>query len=146
MDSAQDRAATAVQPEERSLGLTIVRWLTTLTVLGIALAAGRTSYDHQRAFAEMAGEDRNAWSLPLSVDGMMLVASLTMLVRRWQHKPAGHLAWAALLFGGLASLGANIVVAEPTAVGRLAAAWPPICLLISVELLLQQIRDGNEES
>jgi hypothetical protein len=92
----------------------------------------------------MAGEGRNAWSLPLSVDGMVLVASLTMLVRRWQNKPAGRLARAALLLGGLTSLAANITVAEPTLAGRLAAVWPPVCLLISIELLLQQIRDARQ--
>lgn len=141
---APDWAPSTIQRERSPVALTVVRWLTTLTVIAIALAAGRASYDHQRAFAELAGEDRNAWSLPLSVDGMMLVASLTMLVRRWQNKPAGRLAWAALLLGGLASLAANITVAEPTLAGRLAAAWPPVCLLVSVELLLQQIRDGDD--
>jgi hypothetical protein len=70
---------------------------------------------------------------------MMLVASLNMLVRRWDDQAAGWLTWCALLIGGVASLAANIAAAEPTVVGRAVAAWPPICLLVSYELLMQQL-------
>jgi hypothetical protein len=87
----------------------------------------------------MAGESDAAWYLPLSVDGMMLVASLNMLVHRWDNKPAGRLTWCALLLGGAASLAANVAAADPTWIGRLVAAWPPICLIVSYELLLEQL-------
>jgi hypothetical protein len=50
------------------------------------------------------------------------------------------LAWAALLMGLGASLAANVAAAEPTVQGRLVAAWPPVGLLLSYELMLQQIR------
>jgi hypothetical protein len=33
-----------------------------------------------------------------------------------------------------------VAAAEPTVVGRLVAAWPPVGLLLSYELLLQQIK------
>ena len=48
------------------------------------------------------------------------------------------LPWAALLFGLGASLAANVAAADPTVVGRLGAAWPPVGLLLSYELLMQQ--------
>lgn len=124
----------------------VIRWIAALTVIGVAACAARASYEHQRTVVEMAGERDAAWYLPLSVDGMMLVASLNMLVRRWDNQPAGRLTWAALLLGGIASLGANVAAAEPTLIGRLVAAWPPVCLIVSYELLMQQLptRGGEQ--
>jgi hypothetical protein len=46
----------------------------------------------------------------------------------------------ALLLGLGASLAANVAAAEPTVQGRLVAAWPPVGLLLSYELMLQQIK------
>jgi len=117
----------------------VIRWVTTLTVILVAACAARASYDHQRRFVEMAGETEAAWYLPLSVDGMMLVASLNMLVRRWDNQPAGWLTWCALGLGGMASLAANVAAADPTLIGRVVAGWPPVCLIVSYELLMQQL-------
>jgi hypothetical protein len=36
----------------------------------------------------------------------------------------GVLAWALLVAGSVASLAANVAVAEPTLIGRVIAAWP----------------------
>jgi len=91
-----------------------------------------------RALATLAGEGWRAWLLPISVDGLAVAASMTMLVRRRAGHRAGTLPWAALLLGLGASLAANVAAAEPTVVGRLVAAWPPVGLLLSYELLMQQ--------
>ena len=117
----------------------VIRWVTTAAVIVVAACAARSSYEHQRTVVEMAGEHRSAWYMPLSVDGMMLIASLNMLVRRWDGQRAGGLTWTALLLGGAASLAANIAAAEPTWIGRLVAAWSPVCLIVSYELLMQQL-------
>jgi hypothetical protein len=45
-----------------------------------------------------------------------------------------------LAAGSAASLGANIAVAEPTAYGRVIAAWPSFALIGAYELLMRQIR------
>jgi Protein of unknown function (DUF2637) len=113
---------------------------TVLAVVAVALVAAVASYDHQRSLAEMAGEDWRAWLLPISVDGLVLVASRTMLVRRRVGHSGGLLASVALLLGLTASLAANVAAAEPTLIGRLVAAWPPVALLFSYELLMQQVR------
>ena len=117
-----------------------VRWTTTGAVLAVALVAAVASYEHMRALAETAGEGWRAWLLPISVDGLAVAASMTMLVRRRAGQPSGALAWAALLLGLGASLAANVAAAEPTVQGRLVAAWPPVALLLSYELLMQQIK------
>jgi Protein of unknown function (DUF2637) len=115
----------------------LVRGITTLAVLAVALVAAVASYDHQRALAALAGEDWRAWLLPVSVDGLIVAASMSMLVRRRAGMPAGALAWASLLTGIGASLAANVAAAEATMVGRVVAAWPPVALLLAWELLMQ---------
>jgi hypothetical protein len=117
-----------------------VQRVTTAAVLSVALVAAIASYEHMRALAELAGEGWRSWLLPISVDGLAVAASMTMLVRRRAGLPTGTLAWVALLLGLGASLAANVAAAEPTVQGRLVAAWPPLGLLLSYELLMQQIK------
>ena len=126
----------------------VPRWVqrvTTAAVLSVALVAAIASYEHMRALAEIAGEGWRSWLLPISVDGLAVAASMTMLVRRRAGLPAGALAWVALLLGLGASLAANVAAAEPTVQGRLVAAWPPVGLLLSYELLMQQIKAPGRE-
>lgn len=48
---------------------------------------------------------------------------------------ARHGARAALALGLAASLAGNVIAAQPTALGRLVAAWPPLALLVAIELV-----------
>lgn len=118
-----------------------------ITVLGVIVVAGIVavlSYAHMRHLAIEAGEGWRADLLPFSVDGMMVVASMTLLA----HRRAGHtarIAWAALILGVAASLAANIAAAEPTLTGRLIAAWPPVALVVAFELLLEQRRPAKSD-
>jgi hypothetical protein len=120
-----------------------VRRVTTASVVAVAAVAAVASYEHMRALAESAGEGWRAWLLPISVDGLAVAASMTMLVRRRAGLRTGPLPWVALLLGLGASLAANVAAADPTVVGRLVAAWPPVGLLLSYELLLQQHNHGS---
>jgi hypothetical protein len=52
----------------------------------------------------------------------------------------GVLPWALLIVGSMASLAANVAVAEPSLTGRVIAAWPSFALIGSYELLMRQIR------
>jgi hypothetical protein len=115
-----------------------VQRVTTAAVVAVAAVAAIASYEHMRALAALAGEGWRSWLLPISVDGLAVAASMTMLVRRRAGLRAGVLPWTALLLGLGASLAANVAAADPTVVGRLVAAWPPVGLLLSYELLMQQ--------
>jgi Protein of unknown function (DUF2637) len=137
-----DREQRAADMASRSANPAIAR-TTTLAVLAVALVAAIASYDHQRLLADMAGEEWRAWLLPISVDGLILTASRTMLTRQRSGRSAGWLAWTAMLAGLTASLAANVAGAEPTLVGRLVAAWPPVALLLAYELLMQQVRANS---
>jgi len=50
------------------------------------------------------------------------------------------LPWALLVAGSVASLAANVAVAEPSATGRVIAAWPSFSLIDAYELLMRQVR------
>jgi Protein of unknown function (DUF2637) len=134
-----DQAVSEVAVAPVVMGVSVwVRRITTVAVLAVALVAAVASYEHMRALAAVAGEGWRSWLLPISVDGLAVAASMTMLVRRRAGQPAGALPCVALLLGLGASLAANVAAADPTVVGRLVAAWPPVGLLLSYELLLQQ--------
>jgi hypothetical protein len=140
-DGTDTRGPSPVAPVAPTPAVTpAVRRVTIAAVLAVAGVAALASYDHQRQLAAIAGEGWRAWLLPVSVDGMVIAASMTMLVRRRIGEPAGALAWFALLLGGAASVVANVAAADPTLAGRLVAAWPPVALLVSYELLLKQVR------
>ena len=77
---------------------------------------------------------------PLSVDGMIVAASTTLLADSRSGRNGGALPWALLVAGSVASLAANVAVAEPTLAGRVIAAWPSFALTASYELLTRQVR------
>jgi Protein of unknown function (DUF2637) len=81
---------------------------------------------------------------PLSVDGMIVSASTTLLADSRGGARGGFLPWALLVVGSAASLAANVAVAEPTMTGRTIAAWPSFSLIAAYELLMRQVRRAAE--
>lgn len=61
---------------------------------------------------------------PLSVDWMIVAASTTLLADSRSGARGGVLPWMLLVIGSVASLSANVAVAEPTVTRRVIAAWP----------------------
>ena len=120
-----------------------VRWTTTAGVGVVAAVAALGSYEHMRALGVEVGEGWRAALLPFSVDGLGVVAAMTMLVRRWAGQPGGFLAWAALVLSLGVSLAANVAAAEPTIEARLWATWPPVGLLMAIELLMKQVKQAR---
>jgi hypothetical protein len=109
-----------------------IRRTATVTVVGLAGIAGTLSYSHMRQLAEAHGQAGwHAHTLPLSVDGVEIVASLVLLADRRASRQSGWLPWAALIIGTAASLAANVATAQPTAISRLITGWPALALLIS---------------
>ncbi|MCA1684246.1 MAG: DUF2637 domain-containing protein, partial [Actinobacteria bacterium] len=92
-----------------------VRVVTVAAVLLVAAVAAVVSYAHMQTVSQRAGEQWRAWLLPLSVDGLVVAASMVLLTRRRAGLAGGWLAWVALLGGVGASLAANVAAAEPTA-------------------------------
>jgi len=119
-----------------------VRWAAVGTVLTLAAVAAYMSYGHLRAVAESQGEDAAAL-FPISVDGLIVCASLVLLVQRRGGQPGGALPWAGLALGIAATIAGNIASAEPTTLARLVAAWPPIAFALSYEFLLTLLRPAD---
>ena len=120
------------------------RWIRRVTigcVAVLALIAGTVSYLHMHALVVLHGEPGWVAALtPLSVDGMIVAASTTLLAESRSGRRGGVLPWALLVVGSVASLAANVAVAEPTLIGRVIAAWPSFALIGSYELLMRQVR------
>jgi uncharacterized protein DUF2637 len=118
-----------------------IRWTTTGCVAMLALIAGTVSYLHMHMLVELHGQPGWVAALtPLSVDGMIVAASTTLLADSRSGGRGGVLPWALLVVGSVASLSANVAVAEPTMAGRVIAAWPSFALIGAYELLMRQVR------
>jgi hypothetical protein len=77
---------------------------------------------------------------PFSVDGIIVAASTALLADSRSGGRGGVLPWALLVTGSVASLAANVAVAEPAAIGRVIAAWPSFALIGAYEMLMRQVR------
>jgi hypothetical protein len=105
---------------------------------------GHGSYLHMHMLVAEHGQPGWVSALtPLSVDGMIVAASTTLLADSRSGRKGGALPWALLVAGSVASLAANVAVAEPTLIGRVIAAWPSFALTASYELLTRQVRRGS---
>jgi hypothetical protein len=91
--------------------------------------------------ALLYGEDPLAAALiPLVVDGTIVAASRSLLLASPYGSRGGVLPWGLLIIASLASLDANVAIAEPSLVGRVIAAWPSFALIGAYEMLMSQIR------
>ena len=122
-----------------------IGWTTTGCVALLAVIAGTVSYLHMHQL--VAGHGQPGWLAaltPLSVDGMIVAASTALLADSRSGGRGGLLPWALLVTAdsSVASLAANVAVAEPTATGRVIAAWPSFALIGSYELLMRQMRSA----
>jgi len=118
-----------------------IGWTTTSCVAVLALIAATVSYLHMHDLAASHGQPGWVAALtPLSVDGMIVAASTTLLAESRSGIRGGILPWALLLIGSVASLAANVAFAEPTLTGRVIAAWPSFALIGSNEMLMRQVR------
>jgi hypothetical protein len=95
----------------------------------LARIAGTVSYPHMHLLVELRGQPGWVAALtPLSVDGMIVAASKTLLAESRAGSRGGLLPWVLLVAGSVASLAANVAIAEPSLTGRVIAAWPSFAL------------------
>lgn len=120
-----------------------IRRTTTAAVFVLAAIAAVVSFRHMRELALAHGEDELAAALiPLAVDGTIVAASMSLLRASRQGLRGGLLPWALLIISSLASIGANVAVAEPTMIARLIAGWPSLALIGAYEMLMCQVRQS----
>ena len=125
--------------------MNLTRFARNTSAAVVAGIAGYASYWHQVAVAIRAGERAEiAHVIPLSVDGMLVVASIVMVDDRQMGRKPRWSARIAFLVGTVATVGANVAGAHPTVLGRTVAAWPALALLLVVEMLSRKGRRDAE--
>jgi len=98
----------------------------------VATIAAVVSYAHMRDLAAAAGQSPAlAALLPLSVDGLVVVASVALVDGRTRKLSA----WLAFFLGVSASIVANVLAARPDLVSRAVSAWPSLSLLLTIEVI-----------
>jgi hypothetical protein len=117
-------------------------WVRRGCALIVAAVAAYSSYEHQRTFAVRGGADATSAALwPLSVDGLLLLATVALVKPGQQSRRMRVAVWSAFLGCIAVSLAANIAAAPRLAWQPvLVAGWPPIALLLAVELLAHRSR------
>lgn len=113
------RAQGSVRAGRRAVTGRADRWIrrTTAGCVGmLALISGTVSYLHMHLLVELHGQPGWVAALtPLSVDGMIVAASTTLLAESRSGNQGGALPWALLVVGSVASLAAN---ASPASAGE----------------------------
>jgi hypothetical protein len=123
-------------------------WVRRGCALVVAAVAAYSSFEHQRGFALRGGADStNAVLWPLSVDGLLLLATVGLLKPGHRTRRMRIAVWAAFLGCIAVSLAANVAAAPRLAWHPvLVAGWPPVALLLAVELLAHRSRSPRDET
>jgi uncharacterized protein DUF2637 len=111
--------------------------ITKLAAIGaVAGIAAYASYTHMRGLALEHGQSPTvAALLPVSVDGMLVVATLVMREDRQSGLKVRPWAWVAFILGVAASIVANVLAAADDITSRVISAWPALALLLVIEVL-----------
>ncbi|AQZ67246.1 very large tegument protein [[Actinomadura] parvosata subsp. kistnae] len=108
----------------------------------IAGVAAYVSFRHQHGLAMTAGEPvATAWTLPVLIDGVIIMGSLVMLDASRRGDKAPWLARLALIAGAVATLAANVAHGWSGGLASsLISAVAPIVLVVAYELLMGMLR------
>jgi len=119
-----------------------IRYLTALVVTAVAGFAAVISYGHIYGVALHNGQTELASVLlPLSVDGLILAASLVLLHEAQQARPAPLLGQAMLALGVGATLAANALYGLAWGpLGVVVSAWPAVAFIGAAEMVFLMVR------
>src|SRR5712692_6822858 len=123
----------------------LIRLTTALAVATVAAIAAVISYRHAYELVSAHGEAGvTARLVPLTVDGLILAASMLILDASRRNHPVPPLARWCLGTGIVATIGANLAHGLGHGpVGALISAWPALALAGSFELLMTLVRTSR---
>src|SRR5579859_8087830 len=132
----------AARREGPVTGDRVIRLATAAVVCAVATFAAVVSYSHIYGLGRAHGQDGTAARLlPLSVDGLIVAASLVLLHEARNDRDAPGLARFMLWLGIAATVGANVAFgARYGLLGALISAWPAVAFIGAVEIAMQQVR------
>lgn len=127
-------------------GGSLVRLTAGLAVLGVAAIAAVVSYSHIFDLAVAHHESGTAARLlPVSVDGLIVSASMTLLDAARRRLDAPFMAYLMLSFGVGATVAANVAFGLPWGwQSAVVAAWPAVAFVGSVEMALTMARNQRK--
>ncbi len=125
----------------------LIRVSTAAVVTAVASFAAVVSYSHIYDLGRVHGQAGTAARLlPLSVDGLIVAASLVMLHEARNRRQAPGLARCALWLGIAATLGANAAYGAPFGpLGVVVSTWPAVSFVLAVEVALGLVRRARQE-
>jgi Protein of unknown function (DUF2637) len=120
----------------------LIRFTTAVAVASVAAIAAVVSYSHIYDLGRTHGQSGVAARLlPLSVDGLILAASLTLLLAARNSQRAPALPRFALWLGIGGTVAANLAYGLPYGpVGAVLSAWPGAAFVLGIEILLGSLR------
>lgn len=126
----------------------MIRWGTSLVVVAVAAFAAVVSYSHIYDLGRAHGQAGTAARLlPLSVDGLILAASLVLLGAARRRLPRPALAQWMLGLGIGATVAANVAFgAAYGLLGAVISAWPAVAFVGAAEMVIGQIRAGGHQA
>jgi len=124
----------------------LIRWGAAVSVLLVTGIAAVISYGHAFQLVTRYGESGDtARALPLTVDGLVATCSLVILYCTRHGRRAPWNAWALLITGVCATVGANVAHGlSHGPVGAIVAGWPALVAVGTFELLIRLLRDARQ--
>jgi hypothetical protein len=120
----------------------LIRFTTAVAVTAVAAIGAVVSYSHIYDLGRTHGQTGTAARLlPLSVDGLIMAASLTLLLAARNGHRAAALPRLALWLGIGGTVAANLAYGLPYGpVGAILSAWPGAAFVLAIEILLGMLR------
>jgi hypothetical protein len=120
----------------------VIRAAMSAVVVAVAGFAAVVSYSHIYGLGRAHGQDGTAARLlPLSVDGLIVAASLVLLHEARNGRGAPGLARVMLWLGIAATVGANVASGARFGVlGAVISAWPAVAFIGAVEMAMTLVR------
>jgi hypothetical protein len=123
----------------------LIRWGAAVSVLLVTGIAAVISYGHAFELVTRYGESgATARALPLTVDGLVATCSLVILYCTRHARRTPWNAWALLITGVCATVGANVAHGlSHGVIGATVAGWPALVACGTFELLIRLLRDSR---
>lgn len=126
----------------------LVRRTGYLAVFAVSAIAALLSYWHAVYVVGEHGEPGVYGHLyPITIDGLIVAASMVLLDAARHRAKAPRLAWALVISGILATLGANMLDGISHGfLGCIIAAWPAAAFIGAYEMIMVLIRSASERA